>query len=147
MREVVACLLVRDGEIALFRRSPRVASDRGLWQCITGYLEPGNTAIDQAYTELQEEAGLDSHACQLVASVEPLTLHYGGETWRIHPFLFHPAVDTFALNWEHTEFKWAKVDEPAVSGCVWWLQFVLTCSGFPTCRDDEPTCDAQTRSS
>ena len=57
-REVVAVVVQWRGRIALFRRSQSVGHERGLWHCITGYLEAGATPRQQALTELEEEAGL-----------------------------------------------------------------------------------------
>ena len=40
-RAVVAVVVEWRGRIALFKRSQSVGHERGLWHCITGYLEPG----------------------------------------------------------------------------------------------------------
>ncbi|HEX5590378.1 MAG TPA: NUDIX domain-containing protein [Candidatus Limnocylindrales bacterium] len=60
--DLVACWLFRldaagDVEILLIRRAP----DRmyaGLWQCVTGRLEPGERITDGALREVVEETGL-----------------------------------------------------------------------------------------
>jgi len=60
--DLVACWLFRldaagDPEILLIRRAP----DRmypGLWQCVTGKLEPGERIADAALREVAEETGL-----------------------------------------------------------------------------------------
>jgi 8-oxo-dGTP pyrophosphatase MutT (NUDIX family) len=60
--DLVACWLFRldaDGRpaILLIRRAPgRIYP--GLWQCVTGRLEPGERIIDGALREVEEETGL-----------------------------------------------------------------------------------------
>jgi len=61
--DLVACWLYRldtagRPEILLIRRAP----DRmypGLWQCVTGKLEPGERILDGALREVAEETGLE----------------------------------------------------------------------------------------
>src|SRR6185437_2006279 len=59
---VVTCCVLRsrDGhdEVLLAQSSQRVRTYRGAWGCVSSYLEPGVTPLEQAYTELREEAGL-----------------------------------------------------------------------------------------
>lgn len=55
---VVAVVIEWRGKIALFKRSQHLHHDRGLWHCVTGYLEPGVTPKQQALDELLEETGI-----------------------------------------------------------------------------------------
>lgn len=45
-RDVVAVVIRHVGDVCLLRRSSRVAHDRGLWPCVTGYVE-ADVARDQ----------------------------------------------------------------------------------------------------
>ena len=73
---VVTAFLLRTDrgrdEILLVRRSERVRTYRGAWAAISGYLEPGVTPLDQAYTELSEEASLPRDAVELLRVGAPL---------------------------------------------------------------------------
>lgn len=96
-------------EILLLRRSGRVRTYQGAWAGVSGYLEPGVTPLDQAYTEIAEETGLAREQVTLLASGEPLLVHDAarGLTWLVHPFLF--VVDGSApirTDWETTEHTW-----------------------------------------
>lgn len=105
-------LLRRDtgrDEILLVRRSQRVRTYRGAWAGISGYVEPGVTPLEQAYTELREETGLEHNDLALLrtgASIEVDDAQLG-QSWVVHPFLF--ALDDPArirTDWEATEHRW-----------------------------------------
>lgn len=110
---VVTSFLLRrtpDGdEILLLRRSGRVRTYQGAWAGVSGYLEPGVSPLDQAYTEIVEETGLTREQVTLLASGDALPVHDAarGLTWLVHPFLF--AIDGNAAirtDWETTEHTW-----------------------------------------
>lgn len=105
-------LLRRDAghdEILLVRRSQRVRTYRGAWAGISGYVEPGVTPIEQAYTELREETGLERDDVQLLRTGAPIAVEdvQAGLSWVVHPFLF--ALDDpsrIHTDWEATEHRW-----------------------------------------
>src|SRR5215831_4535602 len=92
--EVVTCFLLwkaPEGDLVLLvRRSQRVRTYQGAWAGISGYLEPGVTPLEQAYTELSEEAGLERTDVDLLRTGAQLTFHdaQAGQSWTVHPFLF-----------------------------------------------------------
>ncbi|MGZ3581749.1 MAG: NUDIX domain-containing protein [Ktedonobacterales bacterium] len=105
-------LLRRDAgrdEILLVRRSLRVRTYRGAWAGVSGYVEPGVTPLEQAYTELREETGLERGDVNLLREGEPITVDDAqhGLSWIVHPFLFalnDPA--RIRTDWEATEHRW-----------------------------------------
>ena len=110
---VVTCFVLRtdaEGErVLLVRRSDRVRTYRGAWAAISGYLEAGVTPIDQAYTELREEASLGRDDVALVRQGEPIPVAdaAAGLNWVVHPFLFRLlALDNVATDWEAAESRW-----------------------------------------
>jgi len=110
---VVTCFLLRHtaggDEILLVRRSQRVRTYRGAWAGVSGYLEPGVTPLDQAYTEISEEVALDRAAVHLLRVGEPVSFHDDelAQSWVVHPFLFALAPDTEPrTDWEATEHRW-----------------------------------------
>jgi ADP-ribose pyrophosphatase YjhB (NUDIX family) len=114
---VVTAFLLRTDrgrdEILLVRRSERVRTYRGAWAGVSGYLEPGVTPLDQAYTELSEEASLPREAVQLLRTGEPLPVRDDaqGLSWVVHPFLFALAEpDRIRTDWEATEHQWVTPD-------------------------------------
>ena len=116
---VTSFLLRRDqGEdrVLLVRRSDRVRTYRGAWGAVSGYLEPGVTPLEQAHTEMREEAGVDEPSASLLRSGEPLAVddNAQGLHWVVHPFLFLLMTpDAVRTDWEATDHRWVRPDEVA----------------------------------
>ena len=89
-RHVVTCFLEHDGKIMILRRSERVGTYRGKWAGVSGYIEPGSTPSQQAWTEIKEEAGLESDDVELVQEGETLEVVDAelGRKWIVHPVRF-----------------------------------------------------------
>jgi 8-oxo-dGTP diphosphatase len=115
---VVTCFVMRslDGrdEILLAQRSQQVRTYRGAWAGISGYVEPGVTPLEQAFTELQEEAGLARDDVELLRTGEPVAFRDDAiaQNWVVHPFLFRLLrPESVRSDWEATRFQWY---EPSV---------------------------------
>lgn len=133
-RVVVATVLRHGDSTALLRRSALVGSDRGLWHCVTGFVEPGWNPTAQARLELSEEAGLDDAATgRLVAGRTLALADHTGHGWQVHTFRLEVATRDVRLNWEHDAVRWIADDEPHDLPCVSWLDQVLTAT-LPTRR-------------
>lgn len=114
---VVTCFLLRrdqDGDrILVLRRSQRVGTYRGRWAGVSGYLE-APTALQQAYREIEEEAGLSAEDVRLLAEGESLTVTDESidTRWTVHPSLFEVLrPQRFRLDWEHAEARWVRPEE------------------------------------
>ena len=104
-------LRLRSGrdEVLLAQRSQRVRTYRGAWGGISGYLEPGVTPLEQAYTELHEEAGLTRDDVELLRVGEPVAFRDEslGQNWVVYPFLFRLLrPDAVRSDWEADRFEW-----------------------------------------
>lgn len=77
-RDVVLCVVVRNGEILLVRRA--IPEGRLMWQFPGGTVEPGETLEDAAKREVSEETGLSVGELRLLGQrVHPDTgrrVHY-----------------------------------------------------------------------
>lgn len=107
-RHVITAFLFRDGKVLFFRRSSSVGSYQGRWAGVSGYLE-SSTALEQAFTELSEEAGLNREDVTFLSAGSPLTVvdKSLGIRWIVHPFLFRlERPEKLRLNHEHTECRW-----------------------------------------
>ena len=104
-------LRLRSGrdEVLLAQRSQRVRTYRGAWGGVSGYLEPGVTPLEQAYTELHEEAGLTRDDVELLRVGEPVAFRDEslGQNWVVYPFLFRLLrPDAVRSDWEADRFEW-----------------------------------------
>jgi 8-oxo-dGTP pyrophosphatase MutT (NUDIX family) len=106
-----------DGDtVLLVRRSERVRTYRGAWAGVSGYLEPGVTPLDQAFTEVHEETGLERADVTLLQTGELLAFYDAqiGQSWVVHPFLFAiSSPDRIRTDWEATDHRWVRPDEVA----------------------------------
>ncbi len=112
---VVSCFLLRRDrgrdEVLLAQRSERVRTYRGAWAAISGYVEPGVTPLEQAYTEIREETALQRDDVELLRTGEPLPFTDAniGQAWVVHPFLFAlapGALERLRTDWEATTTQW-----------------------------------------
>ena len=117
--EVVTCFLVHrrpDGDrVLLLRRSGRVSTYQGRWAGVSGYLEAADP-LEQAYTELAEEAGLGRDQVRLLAACGVLDLYDPdlARRWRVHLFMFEVSDPGLVrTDWEHTEARWVQPEEVA----------------------------------
>ncbi|HZO75712.1 MAG TPA: NUDIX domain-containing protein [Ktedonobacteraceae bacterium] len=110
---VVTCILRRDDKrsplILIARRSQRVGSYHHRWAGISGFVEPGVTPEEQAFTEIREETGLQRNQVHLLrhgAVVEHIDADLGRHFY-IHPFLFEVLQpDAVQPDWEASEMRW-----------------------------------------
>ena len=124
VREIVAGVVTDGSEICLVRRSMTVESDPGLWHCVTGYLENGNSPRAQIMIELQEELGLLPADIRSLREGAELRLSEAGSLWVVHTFEVTTSLRRFTLNWENDGYAWLAIgDLPAKS--VEWLDNVL----------------------
>ena len=111
MPEVVTCLLEDNGKILILKRSLKVRTYKGLWGGVAGYVEEGETPLETAIKEINEEVGLEKEDVKLIRRIDPVkfTDFYEGEkyNWTIFPFLFSvDKKDKIKIDWEHSEFRW-----------------------------------------
>jgi len=106
---VVTCFIENDGQVLIVKRSSRVGTYQQRWSGISGYIEPGKTAVEQAWQELDEEVGLNSHDTSLLKEGDVLIINDEGldRRWLIHPFRFALIEkNKIKLDWENTEYVW-----------------------------------------
>lgn len=111
-KHVVTCFLQYKNKILILRRSSRVGSYKGRWAGVSGYMETSD--LDQAFTEIKEETGLDKDEIELQVKGESLQVidKKLGRRWVIHPFLFQiKSTQKIKMDWEHVEMKWIKPEE------------------------------------
>jgi len=136
LREVITVFLSHAGKILVLKRSTKVGTYQGHWSGVSGYLERTDP-LDQAYTEISEEVGLNSDQVTLIRREAPLEVvdQVQGRAWRVYPFLFAVREpEQIRLDWENTEMRWINPSElsrlPTVPGLAEVLQRVLPTDGL-----------------
>ncbi|MCK4969359.1 MAG: NUDIX domain-containing protein [Thermoplasmata archaeon] len=99
--------------VLLLKRSLSVKTNKGKWAGVSGYVEVGETPLETAYKELEEEVAARPGLVRLVREAKPLTFldTEHDTTWVVHPFLFDDLGVEVVLDWEHTEFRWIEPEE------------------------------------
>lgn len=115
---VVTCFLMRsdtpEPRMLIVQRSQRVGSYHGHWAGISGFVEPGITPDEQAFTEIREETSLQREQVRMLrrgAVVEHSDAELGRHFF-IHPFLFAVATpEAIQTDWEAVNMRWIAPDE------------------------------------
>ncbi|MFO7957537.1 MAG: NUDIX domain-containing protein [Candidatus Brocadiia bacterium] len=112
LRHVVTCFLVRDddGRVLLGERSEDVHTYPGHWAGISGSVEEAGP-LEQAYREIEEEAGLMRSDVQLRSEGWPVRFTDWdlGTVWVVHPYRFRcDAPERVRRDWEHIRFDWVE---------------------------------------
>jgi 8-oxo-dGTP pyrophosphatase MutT (NUDIX family) len=129
---VVAVVIEWRGKIALLKRSRYLNHDRGLWHCITGYLEPGASPKQQALEELLQEAGLDAASLLDLRAGPNLVINDDDtEPWLVHTFAAVTSRRRLEIDWEHDSYRWIAPDKvKRFINRESWLDHVLHATGF-----------------
>jgi 8-oxo-dGTP diphosphatase len=112
-RQSVTCFLESNNEILILLRSEYVSTYQGTWGGISGTIDKGRTADEQAILEIKEEAGLSEQDVQLIKRGQPLVFYDRefGVKKLIHPFLFHVKDrNKIRTDWEHEKIKWIAIN-------------------------------------
>ncbi len=108
-KQSVTCFLESNNEILILLRSERVSTYKDTWGGISGAIDKGKTADEQAILEIEEETGLSGQDVQLLRRGQPLVFYdrQFGVRKVIYPYLFHAKDrEKIRTDWEHTEAKW-----------------------------------------
>ncbi len=115
---VVSCFLMRfdqdEPRLLIVQRSGRVGSYQGRWAAISGFIEEGVTAEEQAYTEMREETNLQREQVRLLrrGAVVEYSDAAIGRHWLIHPFLCEVlSPEAIHTDWEAQRMRWIHPSE------------------------------------
>ncbi len=94
------------GELLLLRRSSKVGTYRGLWNCVGGYLDEVKPLRQKMLEELKEELGIVPDSLSIRS---PYTFT-DVKTWIVFPAIAQCSrKPDVKLDWEHSEYRWIEV--------------------------------------
>ncbi|MBI2106215.1 NUDIX domain-containing protein [Candidatus Woesearchaeota archaeon] len=106
----VVTIFVKFGDkILLLKRSDKVATYKGKWNTIAGYLDEIKSIKDKILEELREEIGVNEKNIKFIEIKNSYKLvdNKINKTWIVHPVLVElKEKPEIKLDWEHTEFRW-----------------------------------------
>lgn len=118
---VITCFIEHGYKILILKRSSQVGSYQRKWAGISGYLPEGRSALNQAYLEIEEEAGLRSDDIIFVKEGPVLEVadKDADTLWLVHPFRFYVKdPGRIIIDWEHVEYQWIPPEDMVYFNCV-----------------------------
>jgi len=104
----VAIVLDNDGKAFVMKRSDKVGTFRGYWNFPSGGVDAGESPVEAAARECIEESGIKISVPDMVFVTSFTDYNLDID---IYYFVTKKYSGTPAINWESTEFMWAKIDE------------------------------------
>lgn len=104
----VAVLVLRDGKVLSLRRAPHKDAAPGVWEALSGRLEPGEDPWRAARREALEETGL-----AIAVERRPWTAYAAdraGEPMLVVVYRGVPVAGTLTLSEEHDDAAWLDAD-------------------------------------
>lgn len=99
-------------KILLLKRSDKVGTYQGKWNCISGYLDELKPIYQKAMEEIEEESGIGRDDILSMRLGETYSFTDKGKTYIVHPILVElKNQPVIRLDFEHTEYKWIKPEE------------------------------------
>ncbi|MFQ5911047.1 MAG: NUDIX domain-containing protein [Thermoplasmata archaeon] len=123
LRRAVTSLLFNEGRVLILKRSDKVATQKGKWAGVSGYLEDNEEPGQRSRQEIAEETGIENPT--LIGAGEPIHARANEAVWEVHPFLFEVDTREVTIDWEHVEYQWIRPEELSNYDCVSRLKRVL----------------------
>jgi dihydroneopterin triphosphate diphosphatase len=105
----------------LLKRSKEKEPYPGIWQIVTGRIEPNEEAYKTALREVQEETGLKPVKCFVAPKVNQFYTSYGDKIFLIPVFVINVESKNVILSDEHTLYEWLSF-ENAFKRIHWYSQ-------------------------
>lgn len=112
----VCALVRRNGRVLALRRSERKDAAPGIWEAVSGRLEPGEDPLEAVHREIREESGL-------VVRVDPrpwsaFATDRAGVPMLIVYYVADWISGELRLSEEHSEGRWMDPDEFAAASPI-----------------------------
>lgn len=110
----IAAIIVNGRKVLLFkRRSLPFLKNAGAWSFILGHKEHGESYLETAYREIEEEAGIGREHLDLLGKGFAVTLfdEKRGIAWRNIMFIFRSDTARIKKDIENAAFRWATTED------------------------------------
>jgi 8-oxo-dGTP diphosphatase len=101
-------VVLKRGRLLILKRKDDDDSYPGVWDCVGGHFEKGESAEDCMLREAREEAGQDMKIVKVGPLIEYLDAY--GRAVAV-PFVLRPDPRKEVVPTEHSEFRWVKLSE------------------------------------
>ncbi len=111
---VLTCFVKYGNKLLLLKRSDKVRVYQGLWNSVAGYLDEKRSLKEKVLEELYEELKINTHLIRKmkIGKAYELIDQKAQKTWIIFPVLVElKQKPKIKLDWEHTSYKWIKIDD------------------------------------
>ncbi len=101
-------VVLNRGRLLILKRKPDDDTYPGVWDCVGGHFEEGESAEQCMLREAREESGQAMKIVRVGPLIEYLD-DYGRAV--AVPFILRPDIKKRIVPTEHSEFKWIKIAE------------------------------------
>ena len=106
----MAAVIEKGDEILILKRSKEKDFEPETWETVTGRLEEEESPVDGILREIDEETGIKA---EIIMPIDTGFFYRGGKEF---PMVFISYYCKYLegeieLTWEHTEYKWIRLDE------------------------------------
>jgi 8-oxo-dGTP diphosphatase len=101
-------VVLRRGRLLILKRKEDDDTYPGVWDCVGGHFEEGESAEECMLREAREEAGQDMKIVRVGPLIEYLDVY--GRAVAV-PFILKPDPKKEIVPSEHSEFRWVKLSE------------------------------------
>jgi 8-oxo-dGTP diphosphatase len=111
---VITVFIKYEDKILLLKRSDKVLTYKGKWNTVAGYLDELKSIQEKIIGEVKEELRIEENNIFSIFIGESYEFKDKkiGKTWIIFPVLVELKNEPeIKLDWEHTQYKWIKMDE------------------------------------
>lgn len=105
----------------LLKRSKEKEPYPGIWQIVTGRIEPEEEAYKTALREVKEETGLKPLKCFVAPKVNQFYASYNDKIYLIPVFVVNVKYDNVILSNEHVQYEWLDFED-AYKKVHWYSQ-------------------------
>src|SRR4030067_1056868 len=112
-KKTVCAIIDCYGEVLLLKRGSTAPWYGSKHSFVCGLIEKGEKPMETAYREIEEETGLKKQDLELVKNGKLVIVKDKniGITWHVRPFLFKTFKSAVKINWENSEYVWAKPED------------------------------------